>query len=231
MNGLTRVATAMIAHEKRLEAVTSNLANANTPGFKRRLTASHGQYVGRADQAEIGLGISERNDFSQGLLQRTSNNLDFGIQGPGFFAVEGPNGEVYTRDGEFQFTQDGVLVTPEGYPVAWEGAAGSLQPTGEPIKVAKDGTVSQGVQLGKLKLVDFDDPTRLQHTGDGYWSASPGTVRNPAEGTVSQGYLETSNVNPIHELVAMITVQRRFEQAAQTMTQIDQSYRRLHQSK
>ncbi|HPF12643.1 MAG TPA: flagellar basal-body rod protein FlgF [Planctomycetota bacterium] len=232
MNGLTRVANAMVSDEKRLEAITSNLANASTPGFKRRLAASHGEWVGRQGSQEIGLGISERNDFSQGMLQRTGNDLDLALEGEGFFSVEGPRGELYTRDGEFNLTSNGVLVTPEGFPVVWESQAGNIQPTGAPVTVSPDGTVSQGqAKLGKLKLVAFDNQNQLDNTSDGYWKAPATAVRNPATGSVRQGHLEGANVNAIYELVSMITVQRRFEQASQTMTQIDQSYRRLHQSR
>ncbi|MEZ6019376.1 MAG: flagellar hook basal-body protein [Planctomycetota bacterium] len=222
----------MIAGEKRMESITANLANANTPGFKRRLTTDHGAWVGRKDVRQTGLVVSQRNDFSQGVLQNTGNEFDLAIQGQGFFAVEGPEGEIYTRDGEFHLTSDGVILTPEGYPLAWTTGANAVQPTGEPVMIGEDGTVIQGgVQIGSLRLVEFDQLARLEHTGDGYWVAPPTLPRNKATGALIQYHLEGSNVNPVHELVSMITIQRRFEQASQTLTQIDQSYRRLHEQR
>ena len=230
MNGLTHAATAMLAHEKRLESITSNLANANTPGFKRRMAASHGAWMGRMDSAHMGLQMTERNDFAQGSLLDTSNALDLAIQGEGFFAVESPEGEVFTRDGAFRMTADGIVVTSEGYPLIWDGVQANIQPSEDSIVVDKTGTVTQGNrQLGKLRLVEFANNDKLNNTKEGYWIAPQSLARERATGQIVQGAIEDSNVNPVSELVALITVQRKFEQASQIITQIDQSYRRLNQ--
>ncbi len=232
MNGLTNAATAMLAHEKRLESITSNLANANTHGFKRRMAASHGTWMGRMDAAHMGLQMAEANDFSQGSLLNTGNTLDLAIQGEGFFAVESPQGEVFTRDGEFHLTGAGVVVSKEGYPLVWDGVQANIQPTGEPIVVDKTGAVTQGNrQLGRLRHVAFADNNLLDTTKEGYWIAPPRLAREQATGQIVQGAVEDSNVNPVNELVAMISVQRKFEQASQIITQIDQSYRRLNRGK
>lgn len=219
----------MVAHQKRIESISANLANATSNGFKRRMTTNHGVTVGRPGSEQVGLVVQGANDFAQGAMQRTAQELDLAFEGPGFFAVEGPNGEIYTRDGEFHLNGEGVLVTPEGYAVAWEGAAGTFEATGRSILVDPQGVLSQaGAQIGKLKTVEFANTAQLGHTEDGYWTADPGIERLEPTGIIRQGYLESSNVNAVHELVAMITIQRAFEQASQTMTQIDQSYRRLH---
>ncbi len=232
MNGLTNAATAMLAHEKRLESITSNLANANTHGFKRRMAASHGTWMGRMDAAHMGLQMAEANDFSQGALLSTGNSLDLAIQGEGFFAVESPQGEVFTRDGEFHLTGAGVVVSKEGYPLVWEGVQANIQPTGKPIVVDKTGAVTQNRrQLGRLRHVAFADNNLLDTTKEGYWVAPPSLAREQATGQIVQGAVEDSNVNPVNELVAMISVQRKFEQASQIITQIDQSYRRLNRGK
>ncbi len=219
----------MVAQQERMESITANLANSTTIGFKRRLTTTHGDLVGRQGSEQVGLVVKGANDFSQGTMQRTAQELDLAFEGPGFFAVEGPDGEIYTRDGEFHLNGEGVLITPEGYPVAWEGAAGVFEATGRSILVDPQGVLSQaGAQIGKLKVVEFAEPSRLRHTDNGYWTADAEMEREEPTGLIRQGYLEASNVNAVHELVAMITVQRSFEQASQAMTQIDQSYRRLH---
>lgn len=219
----------MLAHEKRLESITANLANANTAGFKRRLAASHGTFMGKMDAAHIGLQMTEANDFSQGALQNTGNALDLAIQGDGFFAIESPDGEVYTRDGSFHMTGAGVVVTSEGYPLVWEGVQANIQPTGESIVVDKTGAVTQANrQLGRLRLVEFADEEKLDNTKDGYWMAPPESKREAGTGLIVQGAVEGSNVNAVSELVALISVQRKFEQASQIITQIDQSYKRLN---
>ncbi|MFT5197900.1 MAG: flagellar basal-body rod protein FlgF [Planctomycetota bacterium] len=232
MNGLSHASTAMLAHEKRLESITSNLANANTPGFKRRMASSHGAWLGSMEAAHIGLKMSERNDFSQGALVNSGNALDLAIQGEGFFAIETPEGELYTRNGEFHMTGDGVVVTSEGYPLIWDGVQANIQSTGEAIVVDKAGNASQANrQLGRLRLVAFVDDTKLDNSKDGYWIAPQDLEREPATGQVAQGALEGSNVNTVSELVAMISVQRKFEQSSQIISQIDQSYRRLNRGK
>ncbi|MCA9002293.1 MAG: flagellar hook basal-body protein [Planctomycetes bacterium] len=231
MNGLTHAATAMLAQEKRLDSITANLANANTPGFKRRMSASHGAFMGRLNAAQIGLEMMQRNDFTQGPLLESGNPLDLGIQGEGFFAIESPDGEVYTRNGEFQMTGEGVVVTTEGYPVIWDGVQANIQPTGEAIVVDREGMVTQGNrQLGKLRLVGFEDMDKLDNNKDGYWVAPAELPRERATGKFVQGAIEGSNVNSVSELVAMISVQRKFEQASQIITQIDRSYQRLNGS-
>ena len=186
--------------------------------------------MGRMDSAHMGLQMTERNDFGQGSLLDTSNALDLAIQGEGFFAVESPQGEVFTRDGAFRMTADGIVVTSEGYPLVWDGVQANIQPSEDSIVVDKTGTVTQGNrQLGKLRLVEFANNDKLNNTKEGYWIAPQNLARERATGEIVQGAIEDSNVNPVSELVALITVQRKFEQASQIITQIDQSYRRLNQ--
>jgi flagellar basal body rod protein FlgG len=129
-------------------------------------------------------------------------------------------------------TGDGVVVTSEGYPLIWDGVQANIQSTGEAIVVDKAGNASQANrQLGRLRLVAFVDDTKLDNSKDGYWIAPQDLEREPATGQVAQGALEGSNVNTVSELVAMISVQRKFEQSSQIISQIDQSYRRLNRGK
>jgi flagellar basal body rod protein FlgG len=228
--GLFRGVAAMGVAERRMEAITTNLANARTAGFKRHAGAHHGFQVGPADAREFGIESIERIDFSQGTLERTDEPLDLALEGEGFFAVSGPSGELYTRDGSFRMTQDGELVTAEGYPLAWASRRGAADPIGVELHVDARGVVRQGgTELGQLKLVGIDALDRVQLSRDGYFTADPAVQRRPALGEVHQGALESSNVSPIDELVHMITVQRSFESAANLLSKIDQSYQRLHQ--
>lgn len=227
----------MSVAEDRIAAITSNLAGAQTPGFKRRATAVHGQQFG-AVLGHTGAVARQVNDYGQGSLETTQQPLDLALMGPGFFEVESPEGPRFTRDGEFRLSLDGNLLSVEGYPVAWQGAAGQLDPAGDAILVDGEGRVLQdGREVGQLRIVQFDELEELRHTRDGYFVAPDGLNRIQAapggDGGVRviQGALETSNVSPVEELVALITVQRSFEHAAELLRQIDQSYERLIQSR
>lgn len=215
-----------------MDSISANLAGMRTPGFKRRASANHGFNVGRFGSAEIAVKSSEHNDYSQGDMITNGNQLDLALKGEGFFELEGPSGPLYTRDGEFRMERDGRLVTPEGYPVAWTRKASQLDPAGAPILVDHSGVVSQGGRnVGTIKAVAFEDQEGLRHTQDGYFVADPKLARGPASAEIRQFALEQSNVNPVEELVALITVQRTHERAAAIVSQIDQSYRRLTSSR
>lgn len=228
--GLYSGVSAGRANERRLEAITANLANVDTPAYKRAKTSTKAFRLPGAKPGEFGLTTSSTLDFTQGALKSSSSPYHLGLMGQGFFAVEGPEGEMYTRDGQFHVNDRGLLQTPEGYPVAWERLAAPIDPTGDIITIDGIGTVRQGAEeLGRIKFVDFEDPAGLQVHGGGYYEAQRGSVEKPSDATVHQHQLESSNVSSIDELVAMITIQRSFENAKTVMTLIDQSYGRLTQ--
>jgi flagellar basal body rod protein FlgG len=224
--GLYRAAVAMVGDQRRLDAIASNLANLGTVGFKRTTTATHEFLLG--DGGPRGQALQSRVDFSQGNLNRTGRQYDLALFGKGFFAVEGPDGEVYTRDGSFHSTSDGVLVTEEGLPVAWNRRGSAIDPTGLPITVDGDGFVRQGTAtLGQLRIVDFQDERSVVLGRGGYWVARPAAKEATALATVHQYALEESNATGVEEMVAMIGVQRSFESMANMVQSIQQSYSRL----
>lgn len=226
--GLYRGAVAMVAQARRLETLASNLANLGTVGYKRGATAAQEFQVSRGKRSQRGLEIRTEVDFSQGNLRRTGRDLDLALFGDGFFAVEGPRGEVYTRDGSFHTTPDGVLVSEEGFPVAWDKAQGTIDPTGMPVTIDGEGTVRQnGADLGRLRIVDFVDRTRLSHDPNGYWQAPARLKEAAPTGRVHQYTLEESNANGMEEIIEMIGVQRAFESTARVVSSIEESYRRL----
>lgn len=228
-SGLYSGVSAMRANQRRLEAITANLANVSTPAYKRLSTISQGFAVDRGAPGDLRVQVSSETDFTQGPLERTENPLDLGLLGDGFFAVEGPEGQVYTRNGSFRLDERGALLTADGRPVAWRSLGGSIDPVAEPVRVDTSGTVYQGsAEIGALQLVAFEDPTQLRMGPDGYYHAAPDLERTPAQAEVHQYALEGSNVSSIDELVAMITVQRSFESAAALMEKIDETYRRLN---
>jgi flagellar basal body rod protein FlgG len=231
--GLYQGAAAVALAERRMEVITSNLANLSTDGFKRQALAveSFEDRLRRGTGSrEIGsrTRVVSRTDFSQGLLRETGNPFDLALVGAGFFAVEGPQGEVYTRAGSFHTDERGTLLTHEGYQVAWEGGRGNVDPLGVEPSIDGSGTVWQGDEnRGQLRIVDFARPQELRLTRGGYFTASEEPQASSAQ--VRQGSLESANATAIEELVALITVQRSLEATTRLLGAIDQTYRRLSQ--
>lgn len=229
--GMYRGVKAMEASERRLAAITSNLANLRSTAYKRVAAVQHteAKVDGKNDHSGVQTNLSI--DWTQGPLERTGVSTDIALRGEGFFAVEGPQGEVYTRDGQFVVTEGGDLVTQDGFPVAWDGARGVIDSIGEALVVGLDGSVTQGGQnLGKLKLVDFESRESLNQQRHGYFVASPALKQIPADAEVHQYSLEGSNVSSVEELVRLIETQRAFEAGARVVQLIGESYQRLNSS-
>jgi flagellar basal body rod protein FlgG len=214
--------------ERRLEAIASNLANLSANGFKRTSSATESFDSLLNGRLERRMATRRVVDFTQGPLRQTGEPHDLAIFGPGFFAVEGQRGELYTRDGRFFLDDKGVLQTMEGLPVAWEGGRGTIDPTGMAVTIDGEGSVRQGeTQVGKLRIVEFDHPDRLSSERNGFFRAAHNARARTSSSELRQGYLEQANVSAIDELVALIAVQRQFESGTRLMSTIDQSYRRL----
>lgn len=149
--------------------------------------------------------------FEQGSVEPTGNNLDLAIEGKGFFTIEAPQGERYTRNGEFTRSADGYLVTAEGYKVM--GDNGEIKLDGNNITINEKGEVhSDGDLVDKLKLVDFQNYDMLQKEGDALLKTADASAPDVQfEGAVQQGSLESSNVNSVKEMVEMLTVLRAYE--------------------
>lgn len=230
--GLYEGVAAMHTAERRMEAIASNLANMGVHGFKRRSLATNGFDVVLRGQVQRQVGTRTVVDHGQGTLVQGDGQFDLALAGTGFFAVETESGEAYTRNGQFRVDDSGVLQTLEGYPVAWQGARGTIDPTGLPVLVDPEGRVAQGEkQLGQLRIADFEDANALSQDRRGFYHAPARAREVPHRGSVRQGLLEAANVNAVDEMVAMISAQRAFEAATRLMQMIDQTYRRLNSSR
>jgi flagellar basal-body rod protein FlgG len=238
LKGLYTAYTGMIQEQQRMDTLTNNLANSDTTGFKKEgLTSqsfdtvlvdkikdgSESYYYGRRiGPANPGVKIGESyTDWSEGALQVTDIPVDMALGGKGFFTVEftnkaGATSTMYTRDGNFQLTREGYLVTTDGDYVMGAGVNGQstrikLDPVKD-FKVDGQGYISQdGKQITRLKLTDFEDYDYLEHYGENYYYPVDGATEIPATGSVYQGYLETSNVSVVREMVEMISVSRQYE--------------------
>jgi len=217
-------ASGMRARMEALEMLANNLANAATPGFKLD-QEGYSLYVApepldAAASASapdpVLLPVIQRNwtDFRQAPLLVTGNPTDLAISGRGFFAIEGPKGPLYTRNGAFRISRDGGLVTAEGYAVRAAGG-GTIQLVGNgPLEVSSEGEVRQNGQLlGRLEIVDFPRLEGLIKQGRNYFRPfDPSLAPVAATGyAIEQGKLEASNVSTPEAAVRLISILRQFE--------------------
>jgi flagellar basal-body rod protein FlgF len=258
----------MNAQQVRLDAISNNLANVDTAGYKRdeavhkafaelllRRTDDDGVTLnpfGSGDMApvvgKIGTGVENNEvftEFEQGALKQTDNDSDLAMDGQGFFAVQTPSGERYTRSGDFVLGKEGFLETKEGYPVL--GEKGPIQVKANNFKVDKDGNVFVNKdfqqdpfslvgreqndwknieKLDTLKIVEFPKDRFIAKQGDNLWRSTEesGDASVMAQGgrpKVSQGFVEASNVNPVLEMVRMIEVNRAYEANSKTIQSED----------
>jgi flagellar basal-body rod protein FlgG len=250
--------TGLDAQQTQMDVIANNLANVSTNGFKRSRAvfedllyqnirqpgAQSSQQTQLPSGLQLGTGVrpvATERIFSQGNLQQTTNDKDVAIQGSGFFQVLMPDGTTaYTRDGSFQADSQGQLVTSSGFPVQ---PAITVPNNVESFTVGRDGTVSvtttgstASTQIGTLQLATFVNPAGLQSKGENLYvettaSGNP-TVNNPGvngAGLLTQGYVETSNVNVVEELVNMIQTQRAYEINSKAITTSDQMLQKLTQ--
>jgi flagellar basal-body rod protein FlgG len=250
--------TGLDAQQTQMDVISNNLANVSTSGFKRSRAvfedllyqtlrqpgAQSSQQTQLPSGLQLGTGVrpvATERIFTQGNLQQTSNNKDVAIQGSGFFQVLLPDGATaYTRDGSFQVDSQGQLVTSSGFVIQ---PALTIPANAESITVGRDGTVSvtqpgstQPVQVGSLQLATFINPAGLQAMGENLYveTAASGNANTNTPGTngaglLSQGYVETSNVNVVEELVNMIQTQRAYEINSKAITTSDQMLQKLAQ--
>jgi flagellar basal-body rod protein FlgF len=205
------------ARMEALDMLSNNLANANTTGFKLdrefySLFTGDGQGADGQEAAQLPNVKSHWTDFSQGTLTVTKNPLDLALTGQGFFVVNGPSGPLYTRNGSFQLSNTGLLVTSDGYPVS--GTSGPIQTmSNATIEIQPDGTVQQdGQTIGQLKIANFTDPRVLSKMGNSYFVNSNPSVQPVAStAVVAQGQLEGSNVQLSEAAVGLVGVMRQSE--------------------
>jgi flagellar basal-body rod protein FlgG len=250
--------TGLDAQQTQMDVIANNLANVSTAGFKRSravfedlLYQNLRQPGGQTSQQtnlpsglQLGTGVrpvATERIHTQGNIQETGNAKDVAINGQGFFQVLLPDGTTaYTRDGSFQTDNNGQLVTASGYVIqpAITVPANTLS-----VTVGRDGTVSvttpgstATTQIGTLQLATFINPAGLESKGENLYvettasgTASTNTPGTNGSGVLTQGYIETSNVNVVEELVNMIQTQRAYEINSKAITTSDQMLQRLSQ--
>ena len=251
MRSLSIASTGMLAQQTNVDVISNNIANMSTTAFKRQRAEFHDllyQQVSRAGAAsgndsklptgiQIGAGVKTGGVYriaEQGALSQTDNPYDMAIQGKGFFQIIMPSGEIgYTRDGSFQLSDQGELVTADGYPVqpgitVPQGAvAVTVSKTGE-VQITLAGTPAPQT-VGQLQLATFVNEAGLAAQGGNLFletaASGQATIAAPGEpgfGTLTQGFVEQSNVNPVSEITALITAQRAYEMNSRVVKTADE---------
>ncbi len=260
MRSFNIAATGMQAQQTQVDVISHNLANMSTTGYKRHraefedLVYQDLRRVGTNSSdtgtivptgVQIGLGVKTgavSRSHEQGTMTGTDNPLDVAIQGRGFFRIELPTGDfAYTRNGQFQLSPEGEIVTQDGYIVSPnivvpdDTIGVSINAQGE-VQVTIDGQIAPQ-NLGQLDLVNFINPAGLQAIGDNLLleteaSGDPtvGLAGDEGFGSLLQGFLEASNVNPITEITNMIVAQRAYEMNSKVITASDEMLQALNQS-
>jgi len=247
-SGFYAACAGLRAQSQALEVSAHNLANLNTTGFRgQQATFQSLLAVSRPgvpnvlsnvvssvlNSATNNFGVLEGThlDMTAGSLVATGNPLDVGIEGSGFFAIQTARGTRYTRNGSFQVSSSGQLVTAAGDLVlgnlALKDKGGISVPAGA-VSIASDGTLSvNGAVAGSIQLVEFAPGTNLTSEGGSLISAPAGSAQPPRESMLKQGVLESSNVNPISSVVTLIGVQRQAEMLQRCMSLLDTEFNQI----
>jgi Flagellar basal body rod protein len=214
INGIELAASGLDAYGNVQEVIARNLANANTVGFKKN-TISFEAVLSQTDGVDTGnLQTNYGVDQSKGSLTYTGNTLDIAVDGDGFFTLETDKGMRYTRNGQFQLSNNGEIVTSTGSKLLGQGGPLIVPKGGSQIAIDKLGGVNvDGKSIGKLMITNFTDLNSLVGTGDSAFAAPIESVSDDGNKKfkVAQGYLERSNVNVVMEMVDMITNMRSYE--------------------
>jgi len=230
-SGMYPAVSGSIAAMQRMDIISNNLANINTPGYKKDKMSFEGLLAGSANPPAVPQGstadpiLQKANiyiDYANGPTTQSGNPLDVALNGDGFFTVTTPDGPAYTRQGNFRTSADGTLVTMDGYPVQGAGGA-AIHIQGSHVEIDAKGLITvDGAQSGSISVVDFEKPYALTKIGSALFvPTDPQTPTQAAKGQIMQGHLEGSNVESISEMVQLIETNRYFEACSKVIQNFD----------
>ncbi|MGR3317841.1 MAG: flagellar hook-basal body protein [Candidatus Anammoxibacter sp.] len=210
--GLYTSATGKMAMAKNLEVISRNLANVNTTGFKRNVAVFRTFLENDPSVPGASLARVEIN-HSQGSIKGTGNKLDLAIYGNGYFALDTGDGMRYSRNGHFRLNGDMEIVNDVGWKLEGESGVIKLPRNAKDVMINDEGAVMvDGVRISKINIVDFANKEVLKEAGNSSFRTNPNNRVDIAEGyVVQQGFLETSNVSVIDEMVNMMSNMRTFQ--------------------
>lgn len=230
-SGMYASVSGSLAAMQRLDMISNNLANVNTPGYKKDKMSFEGLLAGSVNPPAVPQGktadpILQKDsiyiDYSAGPVNQSGNPLDLALDGEGFFAVTTPEGTAYTRQGNFRSSADGTLVTVDGFPVQGVGGA-AIRLQGSHVEIDAKGVVMvDGAPGGTISIMDFEKPLALTKVGNALFvPADPQAVPQPGKAQIQQGHLEGSNVDSISEMVQLIETNRFFEACSKVIKGFD----------
>ena len=213
-NSIYLALSKQMAVRTNMNIIANNIANMNTPGYRGQNVVFE-EYIsdarGNSDELSFVYDYGQYDVTKPGSISETGNSLDVALSGPGFFGVNGPDGQAFTRAGNFEMRADGTLITSAGFPVQGDGGGEIVIPAGtEYITMSEDGRISnQNGEVGRLKIVEFENLQELKATGNNLYKTE--TPEQEATNTkTKQGYLEGSNVSPVVEMTRMIEMSRGY---------------------
>ncbi len=205
------------------DMISNNLANINTSGFKRDDIVFDVLEQGYQED----MSVDQYTDFDQGDLKSTGNLMDFAISGEGFFTLESDQGQVFTRNGHFSISEEGMIEDSFGNRLL--GSSGPVEVLGQngapgEVRITEKGEVMvDGDIVNKILITDFQDKHDLEKIGNNLFKPNEGVTGEAIESTgIVQGFLETSNINPVSEMVNLIDMHRQFEATQKVMRTFDQ---------
>jgi flagellar basal-body rod protein FlgF len=233
-NGILVALSRQTTLQRHLAVIAHNIANADTPGFKRieLMLQDHALPTPlptrRGDAAVFVRDVATVRDTRDGRLEMTGNPLDVALRGEGYFVVDTGSGQRLTRDGHFRLDETGQLVTSEGHAVLGQGDRPIVLTRADTrISISRDGTLSSELgPIGRLRIVRLADEGSAELTGGDLLQASA-AVEDVGDPIVAQGMIERSNVEPILELEEMIRVHRAYEQTSHFLTREDERIRKV----
>ncbi len=245
IRGLYTSALSMITQMNKMDVISNNMANVDTIGFKKdsAVTSAFSEEMMKRlndpeytflsvphDVGGVTLGVFVQNiatDFRSGSFKQTDGDLDLALSGAGFFIInytdkDGNEVETYSRDGSFTLSEDKKLLTKDGFSVM--GQNGPVSNLNGKITIDEKGNIlSDGVFVDRLKIIDFENKNTLKKIGNNLYEAREESVQRASNAKVVQGFLESSNVNSVSEMVEMISVSRLYEANQKIITIHDQT--------
>lgn len=237
--GFYMAASGMLTQSRVLNTISNNMSNVSTPGYKEDTLATttfgdvlinrtgnkdKSVYTPLSSSSMIKTADKLVTNYSEGSQDFTERNLDFAVEGNGFFQIQTADGQTrYTRNGSFNIDRDGYLCLQHIGRVMGEN--GPIQLGTDKINVSADGNITNsetGQALGKIRLVNFADYSQLQKVGEGMFQTANAVTPGVANGKIKQGTLERSNVQSMDEMMAMLSSQRAFQSASQIVKAYDQ---------
>lgn len=209
---------------ERLSVSSQNTSNAATTGYRRQVSFSlplDGRLIEPINAYDGTQHIATATDAQPGVLLKTGRGFDLALDGDGYFRIGTQQGDRYTRRGDFRLDSVGRLVTSSGDPVL--SSSGEIRLTTSDVTIGENGDITAGTAVeGHLDLVQFADPSKLVYQGNGLMLAQTSSQIDRSNTRIRQGYLEKSNVSPLHEMVSMMETSRHFAMTKTVLTAYDE---------